>query len=288
MPSQPIFRFAPSPNGYLHMGHAYSALFTQRAAEAVGGVTLLRMEDIDLGRCKPEYDAAIIEDLGWLGYAWPEPVLRQKERFAAYEKAAKKLRTSGLLYPCFCSRTEIAAASTGTDPDGAPLYPGTCRHVSVAEVNAKLAAGEQPQWRLRMDGAEEEIGDVLVVRECPVTDRDVQFSEERPRAVEPGRWGDVVLVRKEIPTSYHLSVVVDDDEQGVTHVTRGMDLHAATDIHVLLQGLLGLRSPIYAHHGLITDTLDAKLSKSAGAQPLRRLRDAGWTPERIRARLGLD
>ena len=286
MPSQPIFRFAPSPNGYLHLGHAYSALFTQRAAEAVGGTTLLRIEDIDLARCKPEYDAAILEDLAWLDYRWPEPVLRQSTRFEAYGNAAERLRKSGLLYPCFCSRAEIAGKATLQDPEGGPLYPGTCHHLSATEINNRLTASEPVQWRLRSDEAQEEIGDILVARECPVTDRDVLFSEERPRAVEPGRWGDVVLVRKETPTSYHLSVVVDDADQGVTHVTRGMDLYAATDIHVLLQALLGLPSPIYAHHGLITDGLDLKLSKSAGAPPLRMMREAGWTPESLKERFG--
>ena len=286
MPSQPIFRFAPSPNGYLHLGHAYSALFTQRAAATVDGVTLLRIEDIDVTRCKPEFDTAIREDLEWLGYPFPEPVMRQSERFPIYEATAAKLRQAGLIYPCFCSRAEIAAQATERDPEGAPLYPGTCRHLAPAEVETRLAAGHPVQWRLNMQLAQEEIGDILVIRECPVTDCDVLFSEERPRPCEPGRWGDVVLVRKETPTSYHLSVVVDDAEQGVTHVTRGMDLHAATDIHVLLQALLGLPSPLYAHHGLITDGLDMKLSKSDGVQPLRALRESGWSSEQVWRRLG--
>lgn len=288
MPSQPIFRFAPSPNGYLHLGHAYSALFTQRAAETVDGITLLRMEDIDVARCKPEFDAAIIEDLGWLGYPYPEPVMRQSARFAAYEVAAAALRRSGLLYPCFCSRAEIAAKADERDPEGAPIYPGTCRHLTQSDVEARLASQVPVQWRLDVSMAQEEIGDILVVHECPVTDCDVLFSDERQRAADPGRWGDVVLVRKETPTSYHLSVVVDDAEQGVTHVTRGMDLLPATDIHVLLQALLGLPSPIYAHHGLVTDGLDMKLAKSAGAQPLRALRESGWSPERVRQRLGFE
>jgi glutamyl-Q tRNA(Asp) synthetase len=270
------------------MGHAYSAIFTQRAAEAVGGVTLLRIEDIDTARCKPEYDAAIFEDLAWLGYAWPEPVVRQSERFADYQEAVDRLRNSGLVYPCFCSRSDIARRAEGADPDGAPLYPGTCRHLSATAIDKRLRTGESVQWRLKMDEAQEEIGDVLVVRECVVDDRDVHFREERPRAVEPGRWGDVVLVRKDTPTSYHLSVVVDDAAQGVTHVTRGMDLLAATDIHVLLQALLGYHSPVYAHHGLITDALDMKLSKSAGAPALRQLRAEGWTPLQVKRRLGLD
>jgi glutamyl-Q tRNA(Asp) synthetase len=288
LPSQPIFRFAPSPNGYLHLGHAYSALFTLRAAEEVGGSVLLRIEDIDTARCKPEYDAAILEDLEWLGFRWPGPVIRQSSRFRAYEKAARTLRNAGLLYPCFCSRQEIAAASTQSDPDGAPIYPRSCRHLSTIEVERRLAAGNPVQWRLKMDEAQEEIGDVLVIRECPVTDRDVIFRDERPRAAEPGRWGDVVLVRKDTPTSYHLSVVVDDAEQGVTHVTRGMDLYAATDVHVLVQALFGFPSPVYAHHGLVTDAADLKLAKSAGAPALRLLREAGWTPADVKRRVGLD
>jgi glutamyl-Q tRNA(Asp) synthetase len=288
MPSQPIFRFAPSPNGYLHLGHAYSALFTQRAAKALGGTMLLRIEDIDLSRCKPEFVEAIYEDLKWLGLSWPEPVVHQSLRFPEYQHTAEQLREAGLLYPCFCSRADIAAVAADTDPEGAPLYPGTCRHLAQANVQLRIATGEPHQWRLRMDEALRLVGDILAIRECPVTDRDVQFDEARPRAADPGRWGDVILVRKETPTSYHLSVVVDDAAQAVSHVTRGMDLHAATDIHVLLQALLGLPSPIYAHHGLITDGLDFKLSKSAGSPSLRSMRQAGWTAEGLKARLGLD
>jgi glutamyl-Q tRNA(Asp) synthetase len=272
----------------LHLGHAYSALFTRRAAQEVGGLMLLRIEDIDTQRCKPEFDAAILEDLEWLGFKWPKPVIRQSSRFSVYQQAAQKLRASGLTYPCFCSRAEIAANSTHADPDGAPVYAGSCRHLDTLDVERRLAAGDPVQWRLKMDEAQEEIGDVLVVRECPVTDKDVIFRDERPRAAEPGLWGDVVLVRKDTPTSYHLSVVVDDAEQGVTHVTRGMDLHLATDIHVLLQALFGYPSPVYAHHGLVTDAADLKLAKSAGAPALRLLRDAGWTPSDVKRRVGLD
>jgi glutamyl-Q tRNA(Asp) synthetase len=288
MPSQPIFRFAPSPNGYLHLGHAYSALFTERAAKALGGTMLLRIEDIDLARCKPEFVEAIYEDLKWLGLRWPEPVMHQSLRMPHYEHAADQLHQAGLLYPCFCSRSDVAGTATDTDPEGGPLYPGTCRHLADADVQLRLAAGEPHQWRLKMDEALRLVGDILAIRECPVTDRDVHVDEARPRAADPGPWGDVVLVRKETPTSYHLSVVVDDAAQAVTHVTRGMDLHAATDIHVLLQALLGLPSPVYAHHGIITDGLDFKLSKSAGSPSLRSMRDAGWTAEAVKARLGLD
>ncbi|HHY48595.1 MAG TPA: tRNA glutamyl-Q(34) synthetase GluQRS, partial [Alphaproteobacteria bacterium] len=171
MSSQPVFRFAPSPNGYLHLGHAYSALFTRRAAQAIGGITLLRIEDIDPGRSKPHFEQAIYDDLRWLGYAFPEPVMRQSERLNHYETAAGLLRKIGLIYPCFCSRTDVAAAATGTDPEGGALYPGTCRHLSATEINARLRAGAPVQWRLKMEEAQEEIGDVLVVRECPVDDR---------------------------------------------------------------------------------------------------------------------
>jgi glutamyl-Q tRNA(Asp) synthetase len=288
MPSQPIFRFAPSPNGYLHLGHAFSALFTWRAADTLGGTTLLRIENIDTTRCKPEYDASVFEDLFWLGLTWPEPVMRQSGRFSAYREAAKKLEEAGLIYPCFCSRAEIAEKATGRDPDGAPLYPGTCRHLSAARINSNLTAGVPVQWRLDMDRALAEIGarGGLVIDEIPVEGHELLPEAKSARVADPARWGDVVLVRKETPTSYHLSVVVDDAAQGVTHVTRGMDLFAATDIHVLLQRLLGLPSPVYAHHRLITDAHDIKLAKSSGSPPLRLLREAGWTPADVRRHLG--
>lgn len=287
MSSQPILRFAPSPNGYLHLGHAFSVLFTWHAAQTLGGMALLRIEDIDRARCKPEYDAATFEDLSWLGLTWPEPVMRQSERFAVYREAAEKLKEMRLLYPCFCSRTEIASKATGRDPDGAPLYPGTCRHLSAGRMND----GSAPvSWRLDMDRALAEIGtkERLVINEIPVSDHELLLGDHQTRQADPMRWGDVVLVRKETPTSYHLSVVVDDAAQGVTHVTRGMDLFAATDIHVLLQRLLGLPSPVYAHHRLITDAHDIKLAKSSGSPPLRLLREAGWSPADVRRHLGFD
>jgi glutamyl-Q tRNA(Asp) synthetase len=184
----------------------------------------------------------------------------------------------GLLYPCGCSRAEIAARAVGTDPDGAPLYDGHCRR-HAPDGTGPVA------WRLRMDEAIARAGQTYI-REHPVSDTAVKLNETTTRAAAPERWGDVVLVRKETPTSYHLSVVIDDAAQGVTHVTRGMDLYPSTDIHVLLQALLGLPSPSYAHHGLITDALDTKLSKSAGAPALRLLREAGWTPQQVRVRLG--
>lgn len=279
MSRHPILRFAPSPNGLLHLGHAYSALFTWAVAQQLGGTALLRIEDIDLARCKPEFDAAIQEDLRWLGLAWPEPVLRQSSRFTAYGEAAERLRATGLIYPCFCSRREIAAAAVGTDPDGAPLYPGTCRGMAPEEGERRIAAGEAVQWRLDMAKAVDSTGPLRV----RMFDRSSVVSS---REAEPALWGDAVLVRKDTPTSYHLSVVVDDAFQGVTHVTRGMDLYRATDLHVLLQSLLDLPGPAYCHHELVLDEGAEKLSKSKGSPSLRSLRDEGVTAEEVRHRLG--
>lgn len=280
--SKPITRFAPSPNGYLHLGHALSALLTWQAAELLGGTALLRIEDIDTGRCKPEFTQAILEDLKWLGLNWPEPVMVQSERFDIYAGAANRLRDADLLYPCFCSRADIAAAATGTDPDGAPLYPGTCRHLSNAERIQRLERGDPVQFRLDTEKALERTG-MLTFSVIGPTLRD------RPqiRYARPQRWGDVVLQRKDTPTSYHLSVVVDDAAQDVTHVTRGRDLEAATDIHVLLQMLLGLASPVYHFHRLLLGDDGEKLAKSKGSQSLRDLRAQGWTPEDVRRAVGV-
>ncbi|WP_116652693.1 tRNA glutamyl-Q(34) synthetase GluQRS [Pelagibacterium sediminicola] len=281
-PSQPIFRFAPSPNGYLHIGHAFSALFTHHWADALGGVMLLRIEDIDTARCRPEFVDALLEDLAWLGLSWPEPVRRQSEHFDDYARAAKTLREQGLLYPCFCSRAEIrAAAGESTDPEGAPLYPGTCRGLGPTGRAERLASGAPVQWRLDMERAIAAAGPLLI--------RETQPDPSAPltvRPADPARWGDVVIVRKDTPASYHLSVVVDDALQGITHVTRGMDLHASTDIHVLLQALLGLPSPVYCHHELVLDEAREKLAKSKGSESLRALRAAGWTAVRVRKELG--
>lgn len=278
---QPVFRFAPSPNGYLHMGHACSALYTAQWAKAMGGRFLIRIEDIDRQRSKPEFIAAILEDLSWLGLTWEEPVWRQSERFAEYEVAADRLHRRGLLYPCFCSRAEIAAGSEGTDPDGAPLYSGKCSHMDPAEAERRLAAGEEASWRLRSAEAMELTG-LLTYSVAGPTPLD------RPqiRYARPELWGDVVLQRKDTPTSYHLSVVVDDAAQGVTHVTRGRDMEASTDIHVLLQMLLGLPTPTYTFHKLILDGEGRKLSKSKGSESLRSLREAGWTDEDVKRELG--
>ncbi len=281
MASHPIFRFAPSPNGRLHLGHAYSALFAAHWARALGGTVLLRIEDIDLVRSKPEFDAAIRDDLAWLGFGWQEPVLRQSTRFPAYAEAIADLRAQDLIYPCFCSRAQIAEASRGNDPDGGPLYPGTCRSIPSAEADMRIAAGEAAQWRLRSAEARARAGPLAIVETMPDP-----AAPPLERPARPELWGDAVLVRKDTPMSYHLSVVVDDAFQGVTHVTRGMDLYRSTDLHRLLQALLGLPSPLYCHHRLILDDGNEKLAKSKGAPTLAALRGAGATASDIRTRLG--
>ena len=279
---KPVLRFAPSPNGRLHLGHAYSALVTWNAAALLGGTALLRIEDIDAERSKPEFVAAILEDLHWLGLNWPEPVMRQSERMDAYADAGNQLRDQGLLYPCFCSRSDIAARADDTDPDGAPLYPGTCRHLDRGEQIERLERGDPVQFRLDTREAMARTGMLSFTVVGPlVTDR------PQIRYARPERWGDVVLQRKGTPTSYHLSVVVDDAAQGITHVTRGRDMEAATDIHVLLQMLLGLPSPIYHFHRLILDDEGKKLAKSKGSQSLADLRAQGWTPEDVKRAVGI-
>jgi glutamyl-Q tRNA(Asp) synthetase len=272
--SMPVLRFAPSPNGYLHLGHAYSALFTAFWAGRLGGTFLLRLEDIDLARRKPEFVEAIYDDLHWLGLDWPEPVMMQSQRFAAYEAAAARLRARGLLYPCDCTRQEIAARATGTDPDGAPLYDGKCRLHG-------LAGGRPTQVRLDLQKALALTGP-LSFTICAPTPLD------RPqiRYARPELWGDVVLQRKDTPTSYHLAVVVDDAAQEVTHVTRGRDMELSTDIHVLLQMLLGLPQPLYTFHRLILGEDGRKLSKSKQSPSLRDLRASGVSPKAVRSELG--
>lgn len=281
MTKNPILRFAPSPNGYLHLGHAYSALITDRWASALGGQFLLRLEDTDITRCRPEYGDAILEDLAWLGLSWPEPVMRQSERFPIYAKQAARLADMGLLYPCFCSRTEIAAAATGTDPDGAPLYAGTCRHLPPDVIAERLARGDPMQYRLDSARAIGMTGPLTFTQAQPTP-----LDRPQIRYARPERWGDVVLQRKDAPTSYHLSVVIDDAAQQVTNVTRGRDMEPSTDIHVLLQFLLGLPSPIYTFHTLILGPDGRKLAKSKGSPSLRDLRAAGWTAEAVRQELG--
>ena len=287
MTDRPVFRFAPSPNGQLHLGHALSALVGYQQAKAAGGRFLVRIEDIDAARTRPELVAGIYKDLRWLGLAWEEPVLRQSSRTAAYRAAAGRLEAQGLLYRCFATRTEIeTAASAGTDPDGAPLYPGLWKGRPERDIAEALAAGRPYALRLDMAAAMCAAADLL-------KGGGLDFVELgggcTPRTVEarPERWGDAVIVRKDVATSYHLAVVVDDAWQGVTHVTRGRDLFAATDLHRLLQVLLGLPAPVYRHHRLITDADGRKLSKSAHDTSLRSLRERGVTPGEIRRLVGL-
>lgn len=282
---QPVFRFAPSPNGYLHLGHAYSALMNADAARRMGGRFLLRIEDIDTTRCKPELVQACLDDLAWLGLEWPEPVLRQSEHFARYRAVASELERRNLVYPCFCTRTEIAQAADGAlrDPDGAPVYPGTCRSLSPEERQGRLDAGVPHALRLDMAAALAEIGDRSLDWHEASGERFETITTIRAR---PEKWGDVVLVRKECPTSYHLSVMLDDARQGVTHVVRGTDLYAATAIHRVLQSVLALPVPVYHHHALIRDDDGRKLAKSAASKPLRELRAEGATPMDIRKWLG--
>jgi glutamyl-Q tRNA(Asp) synthetase len=278
----PILRFAPSPNGRLHLGHAYSALYTWNAAALLGGTMLLRIEDIDAERSRPEFTAAIIEDLTWLGLQWPSPILHQSEHMDIYAAAGNRLREQGLLYPCFCSRGDIIAGATATDPDGAPIYPGTCRHLDRGIQIERLERGDPVQFRLDTERAIEHTGMLTFTAVGPLlTDR------PQIRYARPQRWGDVVLQRKGLPTSYHLSVVVDDAAQKVSHITRGRDMEAATDIHVLLQMLLDLPSPIYNFHRLILDDQGQKLAKSRNSESLADLRAKGWTPADVRRAVGL-
>lgn len=279
----PVTRFAPSPNGLLHIGHALSAIIAHDTARRNGGRFLLRIEDIDVERRRPEFITAIFEDLNWLGLTWEEPVLVQSEHFSEYLAAADRLIAMGLLYPCFATRKEIVVAAdpTKTDPDGAPLYPGIWRGASAEIVGERMAAGETPALRLNMEGA-------LQVLKSKRGDEPLTFVEveddgsQRTVVADPARWGDAVIVRKEVPASYHLSVVVDDARQGVTHVTRGQDLLAATDLQRLLQELLDLPQPVYSHHRVIRWANGQKLSKSNQDMGLRVLRDEGATADDIR------
>ncbi len=341
--SPPVFRFAPSPNGDLHLGHALSALLNFDMARAVGGRLLLRIEDIDRARCRPEFETAIYEDLAWLGLSWERPVRRQSENLAAYRSALDKLKAQGLLFAGFESRSEIARlvaehernAAWPRDPDGAPLYPGQAKSLPADERDRRVAAGEPFALRLDMAKAIANIdlpaaasitsplvgeagaqsapgggsGNELRITRLPgpppqggrerkpVTEDRAQLTwtetgfgpsgETGTISALPQAWGDVVLARKEMMTSYHLAVVVDDALQGVTHVVRGQDLFWSTSVHCLLQALLGLAAPVYHHHRLVLDEDGRKLSKSTRATALRALREAGAAPGDIRRMLGL-
>jgi glutamyl-Q tRNA(Asp) synthetase len=286
---QPVYRFAPSPNGYLHLGHALSALLNADMARAAGGRLILRIEDIDATRCRPEFEAAIYRDLAWLGLAWEEPVWRQSEHLGEYRAALTRLGALGLIYPSFESRAEVARLvaereakqSWPRDPDGVPLYPGTAKSLSPAERERRMA-NEPYALRLDMTAAIARAGALSWNETGAGPDGETGIVVARPEA-----WGDVVLARKELPTSYHLSVVVDDALQGVTHVVRGSDLFWSTSVHRLLQTLLGLPVPAYRHHRLVLDAQRRKLSKSTRATALRELRQQGATPADIRRMVGL-
>jgi glutamyl-Q tRNA(Asp) synthetase len=285
-----ILRFAPSPNGYLHLGHAYSALLNADMARDLGGRLLLRIEDIDKERCRPEYEAAISEDLHWLGVAWSEPVRRQCEHFDDYAAAIAELETQGLLYPSFESRSELNTMVAELDrhghwprdPDGVPIYSGRARRLSAAESARRRAAGEPFTLRLAMDRAVARAGPLHWTETGSGPHGQTGFVTAAPQM-----WGDVVLARKESPTSYHLAAVLDDALQGVTDVVRGQDLFWSTAIHRLIQSLLGLPEPTYHHHRLILDEAGHKLSKSSQSTGLRELRAAGASAREIRRMVGL-
>jgi glutamyl-Q tRNA(Asp) synthetase len=286
----PVFRFAPSPNGYLHLGHALSALLNADMARAAGGRLILRIEDIDTARCRPEFEAAIYDDLAWLGLTWEQPVRRQSEHLDEYRAALAKLDAMQLTFPSFESRAEIthlvanreSHARWPRDPDGAPLYPGAARQMTLQERAARFDRGEPFAIRLDMMRAME-WADTLCWSELGSG----PAGEHGEVAADPAAWGDFVLARKEMPTSYHLSVVIDDALQGVTQVVRGSDMFWSTSVHRLLQTLLGLPVPRYHHHRLVLDESNRKLSKSTQATALRELRTQGITPADIRRMVGL-
>jgi glutamyl-Q tRNA(Asp) synthetase len=279
-----VYRFAPSPNGELHLGHAYSALFTQARARDAGGRLLLRLEDIDKLRCPGHQSMQVIDDLAWLGFYWDGHVRWQSRHMAVYRDTLDRLDQLGVLYACTCTRGDIARAAAGNkahDPDGSPIYPGTCRNRRL-DRQELAAAGIPFAVRLDLARAVSRTG-VLTFRE-----HGSGISGETGLvAADPGRWGDVVLGRRDIGTSYHVAVVTDDALQGVTCVTRGQDLFSATAIHRVLQALLGLPEPAYWHHGLIRGGDGLKLSKSLASKPLRAFREDGATPDDIRRMIGL-
>lgn len=291
-----VIRFAPSPNGWLHLGHAYSALFAYETARSLAARFLLRIEDIDIGRCRPEYEQGIHDDLAWLGLDWERPVRRQSEHFDGYERALRKLRDMGLVYPCFATRKEIVGAIEASgvglarwpvDPDGAPLYPGLYKDIPKAELNRLMWDGRTYAWRLDMEKAlaraEDLNGGPLTFEETGAGPR----GEHGTLPIDPLLFGDVIIARKDVPTSYHLAVTVDDAIQKVTTVTRGQDLFPATHVHRVLQTLLGLPEPRYRHHALIRDENGRRLSKSAGDMGLRELRAQGLTAADVRQMVGL-
>ncbi len=267
-----VTRFAPSPTGWLHLGHAYSALFAEREAKRTGGRFILRIEDIDPVRCKPDFETAIYEDLSWLGLSWEMPVRRQSAEMNDYKSALDRLESMGLLYPCFCTRKDIAASGQAPHgPDG-PIYPGLCKRMDAGQRAERIGQGQPFALRLDMDRAQAMAG--------ALTWRDLDQGEQIAR---PEIFGDVVLARKDTPTSYHLAVTLDDHLQGVTLVTRGQDLFEATHIHRLLQALLGLTVPQWRHHPLLMGPTGQRLAKRDGAQSLRALREGGLSVDAVRS-----
>lgn len=282
-----VTRFAPSPTGYLHLGHAFAALYASDLAARNGGRFLVRIEDTDQGRARAEYEEAIFEDLAWLGLRWETPVRRQSAHFGDYAAALDRLKAMGGAYPCFCTRKEIEAefAASVNAPQGpeGPIYPGTCRALSAAVRAERLVRGDQHAWRLDVEAALRVAGGPLSFEERGFGPK----GECGSITAQPRQFGDFVLARKDAPASYHLAVTVDDALQGVTLVTRGSDLFAATSLHRLLQALLKLPVPAYSHHRLILDAAGKRLAKRDQATTLRSLRADGWTPARVRETLGL-
>ena len=290
--TQPVFRFAPSPNGPLHLGHAYSAMLNHDMAADAGGRFLLRIEDIDIGRSTADFEHAILDDLAWLGLRWEVPVRRQSNHFDDYRSALDALIDEQLVYPAFLSRGEARAFVAEAeqdgepwprDPDGAPLPPPLDRERSSAERQRRIADGDPYAWRLDMGAALKRFGGRLFWEETGAG----AAGESGALPADPAGWGDVVIARKDVPTSYHLSVVIDDALQGVTHVVRGRDLFHATSVHRLLQEMLGLSPPVYHHHRLVLDADGRKLAKSKGDEGLLALRAAGVTPADVRRMVGL-
>lgn len=286
------FRFAPSPNGDLHLGHAYSALLNQRLADAAGGRMLLRIEDIDTTRCTPQFEAGMLADLKWLGFGWEEPVRRQSEHFPEYEAVLDRLIREDMVYPAFMSRGEVRAfiadsAQRGRDwphdPDGVPLYPPADKALPLKERKRRMADNQPFAWRLDVAAAMARVSEELAWNEFS----DETLSATRLVAARPQDWGDVIVARRDIPTSYHIAVVVDDALQGISHVVRGQDLFFATGVQRLLQQLLGLPQPAYFHHRLILGPDGRKLSKSLQDTGLAALRDAGASPDDVGRMVGL-
>lgn len=288
--STQIYRFAPTPNGPLHLGHALSALIDHDMARAAGGRFLVRMEDIDTTRCRPEHERSILDDLAWLGLSWDDPVRRQSAHMKSYRDALAVMRCRGLVYPAFATRGDVRAFVADRpfwprDPEGTPHYPGFERMMTTEERTRRLAAGQPHAWRLDMSAA---LATLSPAETLAWTETGAGPAGETGNvAARPERWGDVVLARKETPTSYHLAVVVDDALQGVTHVVRGLDLFNATGLHRLLQRLLDLPEPLYHHHRLVLGPDGRKLSKSIGSTSLASLRDDGATAADVRRMVGL-